>query len=1067
MISNALTTSTATISAGTLVVSANGMTVSGASSLSCGISAALCVSGGTTTLTGDLRLTGAVADLGMTAGSFLVGGNITVPDAVRISGGATLGLGNNVADSDFSATSLNITGAGSRLVVDSLNTAGNVSVTNLTISPATGDPNTEPRIASGSTGCGPSQHFNTTSYSGCTVSGSSSIGSVDGGGGGGGYGGAGGASGVGNAGGAPYGFSNTPIEFGGGGSAGSASGGTGGGAIIIGVSGTLTLDGWIASRGGAGTADGAGTGGGGGSGGALYVVTNVLAGSAASARFQVDGGAGGNGGTYGGGGGGGGRAAVYYNSSSFAGALSCIGGAGGTGTTAGGTAGAAGSCSATAIVAGQRPDGIIEGNGTTVYGSLHSGAGGQFTKLLDSLGKASYSFVTKNNGAVADTFRVLWNRPGIGWTVNVMDNTTGTEYTASFITPSIAAGASRTYTLKVSQPALIPIPDGSYNVIVDNISMLSPGIADSIKAVAVKSFDRPDGIIDGNGSNIYGGIQTGDGGQSSRNMALDASTPDPNDYAMVSYALTVRNATAATDTFALNWTLPTGWTTTIQELTTTCAAGSCSATTTSLGPGGIALYTFMVTPPAGAVTQTIILDISASINPVALDSVKAIAVIPGGTGITVPTSLTVAVPAGTTGERQMNLTWVDGSNNETGFQVERAAAGAGATCSAVSGYGLIATILRDGTQMTSTGAPVYYASTGLTPATYYCHRVRAFNSLEYSVYRYSTTPADTTVPTNTPAGGDVTAPGTVLDLAVSPGSQRHNSIGLTWTAPPDDSTVPGVGQATTYDLRYSTSPIVNSGAGSGQVNFADAAAVSGLSSPKAAGSLDLATVSGLIPNTIYYFALKSTDEAANISAMSNLAGGDNTTNGNASGRTALRSGLNLVSIPMQPSPADPISVFQDDIGGVPPVWNWRSSALGILDGCYDLYPGPSTPPCADIMTIAPGKGYFIQGGGNNPVMDVPLASTSVGVSTLCGIPNSTAVSMGLGWNMIGNPFQNRLTFGTVYVRQNGSSCADYATAVSNGWVGNALYEFNGSGYAWTIYSAAVLEPWKGYWLWVR
>ncbi|HEY5593918.1 MAG TPA: hypothetical protein VIL61_02020, partial [Nitrospiria bacterium] len=167
---------------------------------------------------------------------------------------------------------------------------------------------------------------------------------------------------------------------------------------------------------------------------------------------------------------------------------------------------------------------------------------------------------------------------------------------------------------------------------------------------------------------------------------------------------------------------------------------------------------------------------------------------------------------------------------------------------------------------------------------------------------------------------------------------------------------------------------------------------------------------------------------------------------------------------------DPRCVFGDDIGGVPQMWGWRASTLGIVDGvdgCYDQYPGPSTAPCANIATIVPGKGYFIQGGSNNPVLDLPLASTSVSVSTLCGIPNSHSVSLQLGWNIIGDPFASQLTFGTVYVRQNGSSCVDYATAVTNGWVGNALYYYNGSGYSFILYSSAVLEPWKGYWLWVR
>jgi hypothetical protein len=684
---------------------------------------------------------------------------------------------------------------------------------------------------------------------------------------------------------------------------------------------------------------------------------------------------------------------------------------------------------------------------------------------------------------------VLWSPPGTGWTVKVVDTVTSTVYAAPFTTVSIAAGASRTFTLKVTQPSPVP-SDGTYNAIVDIFSMLSPGIVDSIKAIAEKSSNRPDGIIDGNGNNVYGILQSGAGGTSSRNMVLDTSTLVPtDDYVMVSYALTVQNDRSVTDSFALSWNTPSGWTVVVNDGT---ADHASPFNTVSLSPGTSVLYTLNVTPAVGeTTTRDIIIDIvSNTVNEsYRVDSIKATAVIPSS-GPTAPSSLSVVAPAGTTGEHQLNLTWLDASTDETGFQVQRTTTVLGATCSNPaldSSYTLIATILRNSAQSTSTGGAVYYASTGLTSSTYYCYRVWAYNT-GYSAYRYPTTPVDTSARTNIPAT-DTTAPGTVSDLAVDPGSQRYNSIDLTWTAPPDDAgCVSSCGQATSYDLRYSTSSIVSSGAGPGQINFASATAVPGLPAPKSAGSLEIATVTGLIPNTIYYFALKSLDEVPNTSAMSNLAGGDNTTNGSASGRTALRFNFNLVSIPMQPpaalscmsstfnsgplndlAGADPRCIFGDDIGGIPQIFNWKATTLGIVtgvDGCYGQYTVPQNDPCMNIPTIVPGKGYFIQGGNNRPVIDVPTSSATVTTSTICGQANSYSIPLQLGWNMIGNPFQNKLTFGTVYVRQNGSSCATFATAVTNGWVGNSLYDYNGSGYSFSLYSSAVLEPWKGYWLFV-
>jgi hypothetical protein len=209
--------------------------------------------------------------------------------------------------------------------------------------------------------------------------------------------------------------------------------------------------------------------------------------------------------------------------------------------------------------------------------------------------------------------------------------------------------------------------------------------------------------------------------------------------------------------------------------------------------------------------------------------------------------------------------------------------------------------------------------------------------------------------------------------------------------------------------------------------------------------------------------------------MSNLAGGDSLTRplnppfDNYAGRTALRFSLNMISVPLVPNPSDPSGVFKQDIGGIPQMSNWIASSLGIVegvDGCYDKYPGPSTAPCVDISSLVPGKGYFLQGGSNRPVIRVPEGSSLVAVSTLCGQANSYAIPLQLGWNMIGDPFPNTLTFSTAFVRQNGATCADIGTAVTNGWVGNSVYDYNGSGYNWTDYSTAVLEPWKGYWLWV-
>ena len=109
----------------------------------------------------------------------------------------------------------------------------------------------------------------------------------------------------------------------------------------------------------------------------------------------------------------------------------------------------------------------------------------------------------------------------------------------------------------------------------------------------------------------------------------------------------------------------------------------------------------------------------------------------------------------------------------------------------------------------------------------------------------------------------------LLLLAAATGSARADESGdagtsgvtLEWTAPGDDEYR---GEATRYDLRYSLGPI------SAQ-NFDLAVPVPDVPPPADAGTRQRARVLGLQPNRVYYFALKSVDDAGNWSLVSNVA----------------------------------------------------------------------------------------------------------------------------------------------------------------------------------------------------
>ncbi len=96
----------------------------------------------------------------------------------------------------------------------------------------------------------------------------------------------------------------------------------------------------------------------------------------------------------------------------------------------------------------------------------------------------------------------------------------------------------------------------------------------------------------------------------------------------------------------------------------------------------------------------------------------------------------------------------------------------------------------------------------------------------------------------------------------APYQQSVLSVGTTaarlqWRSSGDDG---GVGTAYLYELHYSTSPIT-------PANFDKATRAINLPAPAAPGTLQSLTVGGLSPNTTYYFALRSLDDAGNQSSL--------------------------------------------------------------------------------------------------------------------------------------------------------------------------------------------------------
>jgi hypothetical protein len=172
-----------------------------------------------------------------------------------------------------------------------------------------------------------------------------------------------------------------------------------------------------------------------------------------------------------------------------------------------------------------------------------------------------------------------------------------------------------------------------------------------------------------------------------------------------------------------------------------------------------------------------------------------------------------------------------------------------------------ATLSSNVPQPQSAGSVETFTITGLFSGTKYYFAIKSFD--ERPNYSGLSNIASAT----TYSSDDSIAPAKIDDLAVPETSETTAT--LTWTAPGDDGTT---GTATVYDIRYGDVTITPS-------NWAFLTPVPQPPTPKPAGENETLLVSGLEPETTYYFAIKVGDEIPNWSLISNVASG--TTKGTA------------------------------------------------------------------------------------------------------------------------------------------------------------------------------------------
>lgn len=152
------------------------------------------------------------------------------------------------------------------------------------------------------------------------------------------------------------------------------------------------------------------------------------------------------------------------------------------------------------------------------------------------------------------------------------------------------------------------------------------------------------------------------------------------------------------------------------------------------------------------------------------------------------------------------------------------------------------------------GTATTFEVTGLSASTIYHFALKVTDGTTYSAL-------SDTARCATSATGDVTAPAAITDVAVAP--TGSTSMFVSWTQVGEDGTG-SENPVANYTVKRSTSTITEG-------NFNAATTVTYSEQPDIAGQRASTDDTGLTAATTYYYAIKATDDAGNVSAISNVA----------------------------------------------------------------------------------------------------------------------------------------------------------------------------------------------------
>ncbi len=284
-------------------------------------------------------------------------------------------------------------------------------------------------------------------------------------------------------------------------------------------------------------------------------------------------------------------------------------------------------------------------------------------------------------------------------------------------------------------------------------------------------------------------------------------------------------------------------------------------------------------------------------------------------------------------------------------------------------------------------------------------------------------------------------PAAIQDLTVRIGASSRNSVMLDWSATGADGIE---GTASAYDLRMSTQKIIEDGITpvQGEINYSTAVKINGMSAPKVAGTPESVQVGQLETNRVYYFAIKAIDNKGNISTISTVVNGNTIPPVPV---TAVRQGYTMISLPLVPAASDVQTLLGGIVGTPVELYWWSSNGLEENNGAF-----------VAETNIVPGYGYFLKSNADNAVLNITGTSVT---------DTSRSIPLQPGWNMIGNPYPSEVTLRNTYIRKvDTGELKSYEDAIIAGWVGNAIYNYNGSTYDFYMYTDATLKLWQGYWV---